>query len=145
MPFHFHFRFSHHIEVEALVRVKIQNHTIGLFHITGERTPAVKFYSAHLDASGDAVSIRDIKVRLLFPIFFPDLNMANMFPETSGIMLLEKAFPCPALGAAHETARPVCRSEERRGGKECVSTCRCRGSPAHYKKNKLDHKYKQKI
>src|SRR3546814_3967202 len=59
MPFHIHCRFSHHIEVEALVRVKIQNHTIGLFHITGERTPAVKFYSAHLDASGDAVRIGD--------------------------------------------------------------------------------------
>src|SRR3546814_12304365 len=26
------------------------------------------------------------------------------------------------------------RSEERRGGKECVSTCRSRWSPAHYKK-----------
>src|SRR3546814_145390 len=109
MPFHIHCRFSHHIEVEALVRVKIQNHTIGLFHITGERTPAVKFYSAHLDASGDAVSIGDIKVRLLFPIFFPDLNMANMFPETSGIM----------------------RSEERRVGKKCVSTCRSRWLPYH--------------
>src|SRR3546814_19863699 len=28
------------------------------------------------------------------------------------------------------------RSEERRGGKECVSTCRSRWSPGHYKKNK---------
>src|SRR3546814_14723126 len=28
------------------------------------------------------------------------------------------------------------RSEERRVGKECVSTCRSRWSPAHYKKNK---------
>src|SRR3546814_777112 len=73
-------------------------------------------YSAHLDASGDAVSIGDIKVRLLFPIFFPDLNMANMFPETSGIMLLEKAFPCPALGAAHETDRPVCDPGQHDGG-----------------------------
>src|SRR3546814_20836174 len=27
------------------------------------------------------------------------------------------------------------RSEERRGGKECVSTCRSRGAPYHYKKN----------
>src|SRR3546814_17993834 len=27
------------------------------------------------------------------------------------------------------------RSEERRVGKECVSTCRSRGSPYHYKKN----------
>src|SRR3546814_14738791 len=28
------------------------------------------------------------------------------------------------------------RSEERRVGKECVSTCRSRGSPYHYKKKK---------
>src|SRR3546814_17995870 len=30
--------------------------------------------------------------------------------------------------------RLVCRSEERRVGKECVSTCRSRWSPDHYKK-----------
>src|SRR3546814_11040872 len=30
----------------------------------------------------------------------------------------------------------VTRSEERRVGKECVSTCRSRWSPYHYKKNK---------
>src|SRR3546814_19633594 len=29
------------------------------------------------------------------------------------------------------------RSEERRVGKECVSTCRSRGSPYHYKKKKI--------
>src|SRR3546814_20778523 len=29
----------------------------------------------------------------------------------------------------------VARSEERRVGKECVSTCRYRWSPYHYKKN----------
>src|SRR3546814_13504672 len=29
------------------------------------------------------------------------------------------------------------RSEERRVGKECVSTCRSRWSPYHYKKNKV--------
>src|SRR3546814_11951668 len=28
------------------------------------------------------------------------------------------------------------RSDERRVGKECVSTCRARGSPSHYKKHK---------
>src|SRR3546814_14289703 len=28
------------------------------------------------------------------------------------------------------------RSEERRGGKECVSTCRSRWSPSHYKKTR---------
>src|SRR3546814_11258482 len=30
-----------------------------------------------------------------------------------------------------------CRSEERRVGKECVSTCRSRWSPYHYKKKKI--------
>src|SRR3546814_14799313 len=32
---------------------------------------------------------------------------------------------------ADPCARPTRRSEERRVGKECVSTCRSRGSPAH--------------
>src|SRR3546814_12724435 len=32
------------------------------------------------------------------------------------------------------------RSEERRGGKECVSTCRSRWSPYHKKKKKKTHK-----
>src|SRR3546814_12437485 len=31
---------------------------------------------------------------------------------------------------------PCRRSEERRGGKECVSKCRCRGSPYHEKKKR---------
>src|SRR3546814_11179061 len=33
------------------------------------------------------------------------------------------------------------RSEERRVGKECVSTCRSRWSPYHYKKNQACVKY----
>src|SRR3546814_19517490 len=32
------------------------------------------------------------------------------------------------------------RSEERRGGKECVSTCRSRWSPYHYKNKNKRHK-----
>src|SRR3546814_13410812 len=35
----------------------------------------------------------------------------------------------------------VYRSEERRVGKECVSTCRFRWSPCHYKKKKHKNKY----
>src|SRR3546814_15892661 len=31
------------------------------------------------------------------------------------------------------------RSEERRVGKECVSTCRSRWSPYHYKKKQIKH------
>src|SRR3546814_11546062 len=34
----------------------------------------------------------------------------------------------------------ACRSEERRVGKECVSTCRYRWSPSHYKKKKTREK-----
>src|SRR3546814_14712375 len=36
---------------------------------------------------------------------------------------------------------PTARSEERRVGKECVSTCRSRWSPYHEKTNKRCHAY----
>src|SRR3546814_13744582 len=36
---------------------------------------------------------------------------------------------------------PIMRSEERRVGKECVSTCRSRWSPYPYTKNINHHKY----
>src|SRR3546814_11122429 len=39
---------------------------------------------------------------------------------------------------------PKDRSEERRVGKECVSTCRSRWSPSHYKKKKKTYMWKQK-
>src|SRR3546814_19168886 len=72
------------------------------------------------------------------------------------------AFPCgapPSDSSSRDdgsspipwrTARSWChiwphiRSEERRGGKECVSTCRSRWSPYHEKK-KNDHKLGRKI
>src|SRR3546814_15148122 len=41
------------------------------------------------------------------------------------------------IGEALEVAL---RSDERRVGKECVSTCRYRWRPFHYKKKKYDHK-----
>src|SRR3546814_6928897 len=39
-----------------------------------------------------------------------------------------------AIGLELEQNRPLARSEERRVGKECVSTCRSRWSPYHEKK-----------
>src|SRR3546814_19372667 len=39
--------------------------------------------------------------------------------------------------------RPVARSEERRVGKECVSTCRSRWSPYHLKKKKHTLKHQR--
>src|SRR3546814_13456481 len=44
------------------------------------------------------------------------------------------SFSSPAM------PRPSTRSEERRVGKECVSTCRSRWSPYHYKKTKILNK-----
>src|SRR3546814_12351184 len=38
-----------------------------------------------------------------------------------------------------QASRAKDRSEESRVGKECVSTCRSRWSPYHYKKNKQDN------
>src|SRR3546814_5267835 len=37
----------------------------------------------------------------------------------------------PAFGGLDDIARAIDRSEERRVGKECVSTCRSRWSPYH--------------
>src|SRR3546814_11624580 len=49
-----------------------------------------------------------------------------------GLRLLEEE--TGRLGAKAPLPGEVARSEERRVGKECVSTCRSRWSPAHYKK-----------
>src|SRR3546814_19414840 len=54
--------------------------------------------------------------------------------------VVDRVFPFAEIGHAfrHQEARghfgKICRSEERRVGKECVSTCRSRWSPYHYKK-----------
>src|SRR3546814_11318512 len=44
-----------------------------------------------------------------------------------------------AIGADRMRERPGIRSEERRVGKECVSTCRSRWSPYHSKKKHILH------
>src|SRR3546814_10955841 len=44
-----------------------------------------------------------------------------------------------ALGIAHHLDVGHGRSEERRGGKECVSTCRSRWSSYHQTKNTIVH------
>src|SRR3546814_6208446 len=50
------------------------------------------------------------------------------------------ALPQKGLCAAGRT-----RSEERRVGKECVSTCRSRWSPYHYKKNIVYNQHSKHI
>src|SRR3546814_15257700 len=52
-----------------------------------------------------------------------------------------KVDPLPRLEHIEErtykSAPQISRSEERRVGKECVSTCRSRWSPYHYKKKNV--------
>src|SRR3546814_16344419 len=43
-------------------------------------------------------------------------------------------------GGVKNAQAETIRSEERRVGKECVSTCRSRGSTYHYKKSQQTHK-----
>src|SRR3546814_19370377 len=54
-----------------------------------------------------------------------------------GLVAVEQAFRCPAVALGGqlpaEVERVLDRSEERRVGKECVSTCRSRWSPYHQK------------
>src|SRR3546814_15394971 len=60
-------------------------------------------------------------------------------PETGGAALAPvTALPGAASTTTGETA-PSPRSEERRVGTECVSTCRSRGSPYHSKKQQAPH------
>src|SRR3546814_14714366 len=49
----------------------------------------------------------------------------------------------PRPSRCERDALPAERSEERRVGKECVSTCRSRWSPYHYKKNNNTTEQKQ--
>src|SRR3546814_13142333 len=44
----------------------------------------------------------------------------------------------PSMGLSPVVERDLSRSEARRVGKECVSTCRSRWSPYHYKQKKTD-------
>src|SRR3546814_8440166 len=53
-----------------------------------------------------------------------DRPLPSLPPSTAGLAVRQTPFAEPAV----ETAYPT-RSEERRVGKECVSTCRSRWSP----------------
>src|SRR3546814_15467915 len=51
------------------------------------------------------------------------------------INLAQRKGEAPVLPEHNDVLERLVRSEERRVGKECVSTCRSRWSPYHYKKN----------
>src|SRR3546814_18464927 len=89
----------------------------------------------------------------LYPFIGPDirnpLNYINEQFRTIGanVVLANAAFlynPIPELtirisGGIENRDERVDRSEARRVGKECVSTCRSRWSPYHEKKKKRKH------
>src|SRR3546814_11849628 len=49
----------------------------------------------------------------------------------------KRTFSCRRSFRTMQAPNVSTRSEERRVGKECVSTCRSRWSPYHYKKNQI--------
>src|SRR3546814_16444353 len=63
-------------------------------------------------------------VRAAYDAPFPDRSYKAGLRQTTALIPLTRNDPGAAIG----------RSEERRVGKECVSTCRSRWSPYHYKK-----------
>src|SRR3546814_18713598 len=97
-------------------------------------------YDAKIN-SGDLISIAEV-VR--------DLYRAENQPEQSYSerQLYEAALDRMAREIAAVNKLSDTRSEERRVGKECVSTCRSWWSPCHYKKKKntksLSTIYKEK-
>src|SRR3546814_13541587 len=68
------------------------------------------------------------------------------FQQKAIDVALEKEADCLVCGHNHlpeiRNVNEGTRSEARRVGKECVSTCRCRGSTYHQKKNY--HSYKRR-
>src|SRR3546814_10956220 len=64
---------------------------------------------------------------------FTGINAAGVAADFDGTRVPFTPKYQVSFNADYETAL---RSEERRVGKECVSTCRSRWSPSHKKKNK---------
>src|SRR3546814_18890537 len=60
----------------------------------------------------------------------------TFFPQPAPAPAPVASTPAPQAAAPAVAHAPVARSEERRVGKECVSTCRSRWSTSHLKKHR---------
>src|SRR3546814_20109087 len=71
----------------------------------------------------------------------PGLSVLDKLAREQGIEEIRTLEDLAPLLYPHTvyTSYPISRSEERRVGKECVSTCRSRWSPCNEKKNKRQH------
>src|SRR3546814_15316827 len=96
-------------------------------------------YVTHARAKG--LSERTVLTRHVFPnAFAPTLTLVGLTLGRlfGGIAVIETVFTLPGLGRlmvdsvlARDYPVVPGRSDERRVGKECVSTCRSRWSPEH--------------
>src|SRR3546814_20748642 len=78
-------------------------------------------HSAPLDRASAALKLVQRDVRYIYV----GLGNGNLTPATAEATWQRRYGDCE-------------RSEERRVGKECASTCRSRRSPYHYKKQNID-------
>src|SRR3546814_13149585 len=77
---------------------------------------------------------RLLKERVIFIVGGIEDHMANLV--VAQLLFLESENPDKDIHLYINSPGGVIRSEERRVGKECVSTCRSRWSPYHSKKKK---------
>src|SRR3546814_14223465 len=87
--------------------------------------------------NGSAVAVDGTRYYLPKPRFYPSGGRCGGCSARYGAA----SILCLRI-SAQNARRCFCaarRSEERRVGKECVSTCRSRWSPVHYKRNNKTH------
>src|SRR3546814_18113513 len=93
-------------------------------------------------------------VRLHKPIINIQSGATTVKPNANAglpicLKMLKRPKCCKWVALACKTSRawirPQCRSEERRVGKECVSTCRSRWSPYPSKKQHISHAKHAKV
>src|SRR3546814_13272973 len=83
---------------------------------------------------------------LLLLVMIAGASWLGFQETTSGMGTIQESSDAAITTAVMDgrTAKALYRSEERRVGKECVSTCRSRWSPNHKKKKKKRNKNKVK-
>src|SRR3546814_16768935 len=92
-----------------------------------------------------AISVRRIIEEAQIDIIIARREVRSRWDRKGGIAVEGRVEDAARIGivdaeapAARRSQRKI-RSEERRGGKECVSTGRDRWSPDHYKKKKKEN------
>src|SRR3546814_18502082 len=100
--------------------------------VTGVQTCALPIYEWVLDG----VATSGEGALTMLEDHHPDVLLVDLsLPAMSGLELVRQV---------QDRWPEIRRSEERRVGKECVSTCRSRWAPYHYKKKNRNTKNREK-